>query len=45
MVIGVVFRLGNCVIVLCFLRSVVKFVGFRECMLKEFAISLLVVTV
>ena len=45
MVIGVVGRLCNVLIVLRLLWSDVKFVGLVKCLLKEFAIALLVVAI
>ena len=45
MVIGVVGRLCNVLIVLRLLWSYEKFVGLVKCLLKEFAIALLVVAI
>ena len=44
-VIGVVLRLWTCLSVLRLFLSVVEFVGLVKCLLKEFAISLLVVRI
>ena len=41
MVIGVISRLCSCLIVLRFVMSEVKLVGFVKCLLKELAIYLL----